>query len=64
VELAVFDLQGRQLRTLAKGLMPAGSYSQKWDGTDGGGKLVGAGMYFYRLKVGGEERVVRAVTLH
>ncbi len=64
VDLAVFDLQGRRMATLAKGMMPAGSYTQRWNGTDHNGKVAGAGMYFYRLRVDGEERVSRAVSIH
>jgi len=59
VELAVFDLQGRKLRVLANGQMDAGSYSREWDGLDASGQSAGAGVYFYRLKVGREVRTIR-----
>ena len=59
VELAVFDLQGRKLRVLANGSMDAGSYSRTWDGLDASGAQAGAGVYFYRLKVGTEVRTIR-----
>ena len=61
VELAVFDLQGRKLRVLANGLMDAGSYSREWDGLDASGQSAGAGVYFYRLKVGRELRTIRGI---
>jgi flagellar hook assembly protein FlgD len=63
VDLGVFDLQGRQVASLARGRLPAGAYSRSWAGTDAAGKRVNPGMYFYRLRVGSETRVVRGVLL-
>ena len=63
VELAVFDVSGRQVAMIEKGTLAAGSYSRIWDGhTDGGGNA-GAGLYFYRLKVGNDVRTVHGVRL-
>ena len=58
VELAVFDVNGRRMVTLAKGSMPAGQYKRQW-----GGEGVNAGMYFVRLRVGNETYNLRAVRL-
>jgi hypothetical protein len=63
VELGVYDVTGRQVASLAKGRMPAGSYSQAWSGKDASGKQVGAGVYFYRLKAGNEVRTARTTLL-
>lgn len=63
VELGVYDVTGRQVASLAKGRMPAGSYSQAWSGKDANGKQVGAGVYFYRLKAGSEVRTARTTLL-
>jgi len=49
VALEVLDLQGRVVRTLVRGERPAGSYVAEWDGRDGQGRQVGAGVYIYRL---------------
>lgn len=64
VELSVFDVAGRKLKTLAAGMFEPGAYDQMvWDGTDASGTVVGPGLFFYRLRVGGETYVVRGVRL-
>jgi Concanavalin A-like lectin/glucanases superfamily/PA14 domain/FlgD Ig-like domain len=50
VSLAVYDDQGRQLRTLLAGeRQTAGKHSQPWDGLDRLGKAMPAGSYEWRL---------------
>jgi len=51
--LLVFDVQGRAVRRLAEGTLPAGAHAVSWDGRDDGGHALPAGMYFYRLETGG-----------
>jgi hypothetical protein len=53
VRLEVLDVAGRAIRTLEGGRHPAGSRSVWWDGTDGEGHPVGAGIYWVRLRLGG-----------
>jgi YVTN family beta-propeller protein len=51
VDLAVYDVLGREVRSVARGLaLGAGAQSLRWDGRDGGGREAGAGLYFVRLK--------------
>jgi hypothetical protein len=47
--LAVYDLSGRRLRTLAAGRLDAGTAQFTWDGKDDGGKGLASGVYFARL---------------
>lgn len=49
VTLAVYDVSGRLVRTLASGSLAAGSHQRVWDGRDTAGRTVGSGAYFYRL---------------
>ena len=49
VRLRVFDTQGRLVVALAEETLPAGFHAVQWNGKDGGGRTVGAGVYFYRL---------------
>ncbi len=49
VNVAVFDLLGQQIASLIDGEMTAGNYEAVWNGTDASGKLVGSGVYFYKL---------------
>jgi hypothetical protein len=63
VEIGIFDVAGRQVTSLLKGRMPAGSFSREWSGVDAAGREVGAGVYFARLKMGGVQRALRTVYL-
>ncbi len=49
VALEVLDIQGRRVRTLAKGTMPAGRHAVEWDANDDSGRPLPAGIYLYRL---------------
>ncbi len=50
VKLVVYNVLGAQVRTLAEGKFGVGYHSLIWDGADDFGRLVGPGMYFYRLE--------------
>ncbi|MDO9693581.1 MAG: FlgD immunoglobulin-like domain containing protein [Candidatus Latescibacteria bacterium] len=52
VRLAVYDVNGRQVVTLAKGMLPAGPHAFTWDGRNDHGKAVASGLYFCRLTAG------------
>ncbi len=49
IELAVFDLLGRKLKTLFKGIKNPGKHFVIWDGTDSSGKTVASGIYYYTI---------------
>jgi len=55
VRLEIFDLQGRLVRRLVDGHLPAGSHGIVWDGRDRNGRTVGSGVYLYRFDAGGLE---------
>jgi hypothetical protein len=63
IEIAVFDLAGRRLTTLAKGHFVAGAHSVRWDGRDASGNLQGAGVFFYRLIAGEDVMNIRGVRI-
>ena len=52
VNLCIYDLQGRLVRTLADGHFAAGDYSRTWDGQTDGGQRAASGSYFARLQAG------------
>jgi hypothetical protein len=49
--LDVFDTQGRHVRHLVRGALPAGPHFASWDGTDDAGNRVAVGVYCCRLVV-------------
>jgi hypothetical protein len=63
VDLAVFDLLGRRVATIVNGQMPAGTYQKSWNGADDSGNKVRAGVYFYRLRAGTEQRKLTSILL-
>jgi hypothetical protein len=50
ISIKVFDILGKEVKTLIESAVPAGQYSISWDGTDNNGRVVGSGSYFYQLK--------------
>ncbi len=61
--LEVFDLAGRRVRMLAHGPQDAGPHDSTWRGENARGEAVGAGVFFVRLRMAGEEAVRRVVLL-
>ena len=64
VELSIFDVNGRQITTLASGTFAAGSHAVTWDGRDRDGNPVARGIYFYRLRAGGVSQGRCLVWMH
>ena len=50
VNLSVYNILGRKVKTLVSGEQFAGTYLVKWDGKDEYGNDVASGIYLYRLK--------------
>lgn len=53
VELAVYDAQGKRVRTLIDGVVPGGDTQVTWNGRDDEGRSLPSGTYFYRLRAAG-----------
>lgn len=54
VTLDIADVTGRRLRRVHDGVLEGGAHEILWDGTDDAGRLVGPGVYFLRLRAGGQ----------
>jgi len=63
VEIAVFDLAGRTVRTLFAAETIAGRHEVHWDGRDATGRAVSAGVYFYRMQAGKISRAQKLVVV-
>lgn len=50
VQLEIFNIQGRLVRTLFQGIQPAGSYTEVWDAARDDGTAVTSGVYLLRLR--------------
>jgi endonuclease/exonuclease/phosphatase family metal-dependent hydrolase len=63
VELVVYDVTGRAVRTLAASSLPAGEHQILWDGRDDFGREAASGIYFCRATVGDWEQVRKLVVM-
>ncbi len=63
VELSVYSVDGRLVRTLVSGEAGPGQVDVTWDGRDNSGRNVGNGLYFMRLQAAGETRHGKLVVL-
>jgi hypothetical protein len=61
VDLSVYDLAGRRVRTLAAGTQAAGEHSVLWTGDDARGRTLPSGVYLVQLRAGGTVQSQRAV---
>ncbi len=52
VTITIYDLVGRQVKTLVNHTQGAGYKSLIWDGTDNVGRPVSAGVYLYQIRAG------------
>jgi flagellar hook capping protein FlgD/VCBS repeat protein len=57
VQIGIYDIAGRLVRSLLNADMPAGSGTRVWDGKDDAGHDVPSGLYLIRLNTLTEERV-------
>ena len=57
VEVTVYDVLGRTVRTLTSGPVAAGRHVLRWDGRDAAGEPVGNGAYLVQLRSGGRQDV-------
>ncbi|HTY07609.1 MAG TPA: FlgD immunoglobulin-like domain containing protein [Candidatus Edwardsbacteria bacterium] len=53
VQLAIYNGLGQRVRTLVDCPQAPGRYTARWDGRDGAGQQLSAGVYIYRLQSGG-----------
>jgi len=63
VELALYDVAGRRVRTLTDAALAGRPHVAAWDGLDDAGRPVLPGVYFARLRADGREQAQRVVVL-
>jgi flagellar hook assembly protein FlgD len=61
VDLSIYSVAGRRIRTLEHGIFPAGPHRSEWNGNDDGGTRAAAGVYLLRLVTESKTRVQRLV---
>jgi DNA-binding beta-propeller fold protein YncE len=63
VSLVIYDVGGRLIRQLSKGVLPAGEHRFRWDGRDSAGRSIPAGVYFSRFEAGDVSQTGKLVYL-
>jgi hypothetical protein len=63
VDVRVFDVAGKLVRTLARGTLAPGRHEMVWDGYSEQARRVPTGVYFLQSAVGGEKAVIRLLYL-
>ncbi len=63
MELAVYNMTGHKVATLARGPYPAGSYSFLWEGRSTLGRELASGVYTCRLSANGQVRTRKLMLL-
>ena len=56
INVSVYDVTGRKVRTLANRQFAAGEHSLQWDGSDDDGSQVARGVYFARVQMNGQSK--------
>ena len=62
VNISIYDMVGRQIKTLVNGSQTAGYKSIQWNATNNAGQTVSAGIYLYTI-VAGEYRQTKKMIL-
>ena len=52
VNITIYDMMGREVKTLVNGSQTAGSRIIQWNATNNEGQPVSAGVYLYRIEAG------------
>ena len=63
VTLRIYDPAGRLVATILDETIPAGHYSETWDGKDANGSAVSSGVYFYKLDTGSNIQTRKMILL-
>ncbi len=63
VELAIYNIKGQKIKTLAQNDFNKGSHSIIWNGDNESGNPVSSGIYFYKLRVDGKAEAVKKCLL-
>jgi uncharacterized repeat protein (TIGR01451 family) len=63
VDIGVYNVAGRLVKSLAKSTQPAGRHTATWNGTDEAGARVPGGVYFVRVRLGAETQQHRVIFL-
>ena len=63
VDVGVYDVAGRRVRSLGSAFRAAGAQLSSWDGRDDAGRQTPSGVYFFRLNGANQVLSARVVRI-
>jgi hypothetical protein len=63
VTLKVYDILGKEIKTLLEKELSPGNYTISWEARDGNGKLLPSGVYLIQLNAGNYTKVIKALLM-
>jgi hypothetical protein len=63
VDIGVYNVAGRLVKSLVKTSQPAGRHATSWNGMDENGSRAPAGVYFVRVRLGADSQQHRVIFL-
>jgi len=63
VKLEIYNSRGQKVRTLHNGPMTAGRHMLPWDGKDSSGRVLGSGIYLYKLEADGYSKFYKMIMM-
>ena len=64
MDLSVYDISGRLVRTLVHGTVTPGEHQMNWDGKTNAGHKAGSGIYFLRMQAPGFMKIRQMAIVH
>jgi flagellar hook assembly protein FlgD len=63
ISITVYNLLGKEVRTLLDKELPAGEYSFEWDGKNSDGNILTSGVYFIRMEANGFQKTIKSILM-
>ncbi|KAA3613925.1 MAG: PKD domain-containing protein [Calditrichaeota bacterium] len=63
VNLAIYNIMGQKIRTLADGTFESGAQNFTWDGRNSTGSIMTSGLYYARLVSNGQAQTIKLVMM-
>jgi hypothetical protein len=64
VNLRIYDVAGKEVKTLVDKIHNTGKYTINWNGRDNRGNRVSSGLYFIRLEQNNQYRIIKTALIH
>ncbi len=63
IQVVIYDILGKEIRTLLDKELPAGEYTIEWDGKDSNGNILNSGIYFIRMKASSFQKTIKSILM-